>query len=352
MVEKRVLKLADIIRSDIEQIDAPLSSWPLISEEVDYHHVKIPKLFKLLMNLLISKSYPLAARVERVSNSLGQDIIYNMSNGKIKTIKHVQLGIATKRKIGSRLMLDSLNQLGYSISYGEVNNVETSFAELNVKNQSNQLFVPNNVQPSSFVTFVYNNCDHNPETLSGASLHVTNGIIIQLLSKTEESEQSVSIAKSEFCPRRRSVKPIMKEGVFYTVPKRVNPLLVEAVKMKSNEIHQIFAKKDLIWLMARRKLLKFSPNKQKVPGWTGFYHQVLTSTHDDNHLSKTFYLPSVSQPPTKISTLQEVLCQVKEKAETLENKEADLVLDHAIYCKVLEVTMNTRNLELCNFVNL
>ena len=144
----------------------------------------------------------------------------------------------------------------------------------------------------------------------------------------------------------------MKESVFYTVPKRVNPLIVEAVKMKSNEIHQIFAKKDLIWLMARRKLLKFSPNKQKVPGWTGFYHQMLTSTHYDNHLSKTFYLASVAQPPTKIGTLQEVLCQVKEKAETLENKEADLVLDYAIYCKVLEVIMNTRNLELRNFVNL
>ena len=85
-------------------------------------------------------------------------------------------------------MLDSLNHLGHSISYDEVNNVKTSFAELNVKNQSNRSFVPNNDQPSSFVTFVYDNCDHNPEMLSGASLHITNGIIIQLSSKTEEPE--------------------------------------------------------------------------------------------------------------------------------------------------------------------
>ena len=32
-------------------------------------------------------------------------------------------------------------------------------------------FVPNVVQPSPFVTFIYHNCDHNPETLSGISLH-------------------------------------------------------------------------------------------------------------------------------------------------------------------------------------
>ena len=228
-------------------MDAPFSSWPPLPEEVDYHHVKLPKLLKLLMNSLLSKNFPVAARVERLSYSLGQDIIYNMSNGKIKTIKHVQLGITTKKKTGSGLMLDSLNRLGHSISYDEVSNAETSFAELNVKNQSNRSFVSSNIQPSSFVTFVYDNCDHNPETLSGASLHVTNGIIIQLSSKTEEPEQSVSIATPDFRSRRRSFKPIMKEDVFYTAPKRVNPLIVEAVEIKSNEIHQILSKKKILF---------------------------------------------------------------------------------------------------------
>ena len=145
----------------------------------------------------------------------------------------------------------------------------------------------------------------------------------------------------------------MKEDVFYTAPKRVNPLIVEAVEMKSNEIYQILAKKeDLIRLLARYKPSAFSPYEQKVPSWTVVYRQVLTPTHDENHLSKTFYLPNIVQPPTKISTVQEVLCQVKEKAEALKNKKADLVLDRVIYCKALEVIMDPRNLEPCNFVNL
>ena len=38
-------------------------------------------------------------------------------------------------------MLDSLNRLGHSIPYDEVNKVGISFAELNVKNQSNRSFV-------------------------------------------------------------------------------------------------------------------------------------------------------------------------------------------------------------------
>ena len=113
--------------------------------QVDYYHVKLPKLLKSLINSLLSKSLPVVERVERLTSSLRQDIIYNMSNGKIKTMKHFRLGTTTKRKTESGLMMDSLNYLGHSISYDEVNNVETLFAELNVKNQSNRSFVPNNV---------------------------------------------------------------------------------------------------------------------------------------------------------------------------------------------------------------
>ena len=77
---------------------SPFSSWPLLPEEVDYHHVKLPKLLKLLMNSLLSKNFPVAERVERLSNSLGQDIIYNMCNGKTKTIKYVHLGMTVRGK--------------------------------------------------------------------------------------------------------------------------------------------------------------------------------------------------------------------------------------------------------------
>ena len=57
---------------------------------------------KSVMNPLLSKSFPVAERVERLSKTLlGQDVIYNMSNGKIKTIKHVQLGIIVKQDLDS-----------------------------------------------------------------------------------------------------------------------------------------------------------------------------------------------------------------------------------------------------------
>ena len=45
-----------------------------------------------------------------------------------------------------------------------------------------------------------------------------------------------------------------------------------------------------------------------------------------------------------MSTVQEVLQQVKVKAKFLKNTEADLFLDNVIYSKALEVLMDPPNL--------
>ena len=58
------------------------------------------------------------------------------------------------------------------------------------------------------------------------------------------------------------------------------------------------------------------------------------------------YLPTINKSPTKMETVQEVLIQVKQRAEALTLNETDLVLDHAIYCKAVETVMQKRNVEL------
>ena len=111
-----MLKLAHIIRSDIEQMDAPFSNWPPISEEIDY---QVTETIKIADEFVAIKEFSCSRKSGKTIQFVGEDIIYNMSNGKTKAIKQVQLGITTKRKTGSRLMLDSLNCLGHPISYDE-----------------------------------------------------------------------------------------------------------------------------------------------------------------------------------------------------------------------------------------
>ena len=63
-----------------------------------------------------------------------------------------------------------------------------------------------------------------------------------------------------------------------------------------------------------------------------FFHEVGQQTIDKQTVE---YLPNINKLPTKMDTIQEVLCQVKEKAEALNLKEIDLVLDHVITAKLL-----------------
>ena len=53
-----------------------------------------------------------------------------------------------------------------------------------------------------------------------------------------------------------------------------------------------------------------------------------------------------------METVKELLAQSKEKAQQLNLTETDLVLDHAIYSKAVEVVMDERHPDLRDFINL
>ena len=99
--------------------------------------------------------------------------------GRKKVNKHVQLAMAIKRKTGSVSVIRWLNRYGHSISYDELNAVETKLAEDQIHDDNFRKYLPNNIQKHTFVTFVYANCDHNTESIYNSTLHATNGIIIQ-----------------------------------------------------------------------------------------------------------------------------------------------------------------------------
>ena len=93
------------------------------------------------------------------------------------------------------------------------------------------------------------------------------------------------------------------------------------------------------------------PKDQKVADWTGF-HQQVSSPERKDEVSKVIYLPSIGDWKIIVSILQEVLRKVKAKAETIDLKEEDLVLDHASYKLVLKVLMDPKNEKLESFINL
>lgn len=50
--------------------------------------------------------------------------------------KQVQLALLTKRKTGSKLLVDVLNKLGHSLLYPKLNAVETDMTNKQLKNRN------------------------------------------------------------------------------------------------------------------------------------------------------------------------------------------------------------------------
>lgn len=66
-------------------------------------------------------------------------------------------------------MINILIYFTYSISYDGVKKVKMFFTEMQLNEQNQQSLVPNNIQLSTFITFVCDNCDQNTKTISEIS---------------------------------------------------------------------------------------------------------------------------------------------------------------------------------------
>ena len=344
---EKVKAVALLIKDEIKAQDLPFTTWPPPADQLKQENVVIPNLLEIFLTTLLTNKKS-SERVSRLVKSIGQDLMYNSTCGSVKTVKHAQIGLFTKRKTGSKLMINTLNKLGHSISYSETNRVETSFAEKESQNKTCTSYVPTGVRP--FATFVYDNNDHNPETISGISMHCTNGIIIQRQPSIIEEPNVLLTEESSLSKgKRRSFIPISNELEPYYTVERSNPVTIDGIENDQNLLDALLSKKaDFIWTTSRQQAINLQKNP--LPGWTGFHS--LACSKDDNPCHAVFYLPAIDKSPTEMSTIQEVLKQIKFKSEAIGLECADAVFDHAIYSKALEVITDPKNEAIRDFINL
>ena len=176
---KKVKEIGRLIREELMNAPEIYSCWPPTEKELLQNEFEIPPFTEAFLISVLSAKGKKTERTSRLISSIAQDLMYNASTGRKRTKKHVQLAIATKRKTASISVIRWLNRFGHIISYDEVNAVETKLAEDQIRNVNIRKYVPNSIQPSTFVTFVYDNCDHNAESIYNITLHGTNGIVIQ-----------------------------------------------------------------------------------------------------------------------------------------------------------------------------
>ena len=325
-------------------------SWPPSEAEIILRKTTIPELTARLLQMVLTKRSK-SSKVTRLVSSIGQYLIYHINNGKKKTSKHVAFPFCIKRKTGSKAVINWASKFGRGLSYDDVLILETHLAMEYAKDQEFKSFTPALIQPSQFVTFVWDNNDINHESLKGFSLHCINGIIIQSSRLVLNKPEPTSVPTSSQAARKvkpKTFKPMPVEIPAYVQIKRNNTEnqshiqrnLYEEVERRSFAI-------DTLWVIAKCQA-SIANVEQKIPNWTGFNYLLCNEISDDYH--KIGYLPAINQSPSHHDTVLELLYQSKIKAEKLGLTETDVVLDMTIYSKAVEIILNPRYIDLKKFI--
>ena len=121
--------------------------------------------------------------------------------------------------------------------------METYLAEIESKYNENERFIPSNTNPSSFVTFVADNGDHNPESLHGKRRHCANMIMIQPQETNHISINEAPTTISDVTyQRKRSFKPISKDICKYQPVKGTTPVEIKSVEREQDMLIEEFSK--------------------------------------------------------------------------------------------------------------
>lgn len=119
----------------------------------------------------------------RIKKSLFQDAIFTVTNGCVKTSKHVTLGLTLKGLTNSKKIVNILNNYGHCCSYTVLEGLETEAYYTSLKNNN---LCPDDIKrvPHLSTTVALNNFDRFVETTSGKdTLHDTVGIIFQNIDR-------------------------------------------------------------------------------------------------------------------------------------------------------------------------
>ena len=168
--------------------------------------------------------------------------------------KQVPLALFTKRKTGSKPLVGVLSKLGYSLSYPELNAVETDVVNKQLKNRNIHSDVPPSLIPQTRTTYVYDNCDHNSKSQFVANMHCTNGIAIQERVSFEQPATIESEAAAQAKIRQS----------FYTILMEIEPCLTPSPCNELNEIFSLSIMEGVLWSLGR--YISGESNMRVLPG--------------------------------------------------------------------------------------
>ena len=299
--------------------------WPPDTEQF-----VIPEIVtQFICTLLSGECSAPSDRISRLVTSISSDIVYAVTCGKTKPPKHILLPFAVKCLTGNTELIKILNRLGHSISYSQMEEIDTALCIQKLEQSKDGIPLPENISPGVFTCLAWDNIDRLEETLTGGGTsHRVNGIVIQpKLEVAHPKANTPAVMKS----KKRSINPPPLILPLYNAGQRAGPPKIMTIDTDSSTVTNDARLKNYVWILTRM----LNTENQTISSWTGF--NIKTRCDSTVTQDTIGYLPTISAPATDMSTVNEILEQTLTIMHSLQLQKIVVVFDQALYAKAAEI---------------
>ena len=245
----------------------PELPWPPQIDTLVERSELIPSSLINFLNILLkSTNHPNSEKVSRMVTSFSQDLIHGISRGRVVTLKHFLLGLGLHNITDQKLPIQILANLGHSLNYKSVCQIETAEAEI-----ARQLYDegtspglrPLTADDSVFTYFWADDFNKKVDSKKGTNMIDST----HLIKFQEESPRSVYQTMSKIVPKDKtkiSCFPLLDQDKLYIYTKK-EPQIFE-FQGGNRGCNEVFNVQYVLW----RILRYLTADKQSFPTLSGW----------------------------------------------------------------------------------
>ena len=269
--EALLQEAAKYLQSEVSAYENSLPElpWPPQIDTLMERSELIPSsLINFLSILLKSTKHPNSEKVSCMVTSFSQDLIHRILRGRVVILKHFLLGLVLHNITGQKLPIQIIANLGHSLNYKSVCQIETAEAEI-----ARQLYDegtspglrPSTADDSVFTYFWANNFDKKVDSDKGSNMIMIDST--HLIKFQKESPRSVYQTMSKTVPKDKtkiSCFPLFDQDKLYIDAKK-EPQIFEF--QEGNRIgNEVFNVLYFLWRILRY-LTSDKQNFLTLSGW-------------------------------------------------------------------------------------
>ena len=261
-------------------------------------------------------------RVNRLSESIAEDICSAATRAQWTMPKHILLSMSIRQLTGKEEVITILNRYGHCQSYTKVLELETAIAN---RIHMNDSLLPSNISKVGNVVshLCWDNFDVNEATPSGSgTTHITHGIIVQEIDQAAtETMPLTSMVKT----KERSFKHVPQQLPACYSKKKAAPVITAShITSNSDNATYKLQSTEILWMICRG----LYNNNARVPDWSGWVSSTAASSNES--LSNIGYMTPIFNPATDSSTVQQCLMTSMEATAKISQEYTFVTFDLAM----------------------